>query len=80
MDTESAKETDVRQKWGQSIRIQREAMGLTQVQLAKAVGVDQTTVSSWETGRKAPGVDRQLLIAQALRVDARILFAFPTAA
>lgn len=77
---EHVTEDDVRQKWGQAIRLQRRARKMTQVQLAEAVGVDQTTVSSWEKGRKAPGVDRQLVIARVLGVDARVLFAFPDAA
>lgn len=67
----------VKRKWGASIRRQRLYLGMTQVQLAKAVAVDQSAVSAWESGRKAPTIERQLAIANALRIDARVLFEFP---
>lgn len=35
----------------EEITARRDAMGMTQVQLAADLGVDQSTVSSWETGR-----------------------------
>lgn len=70
----------MRLKWGTAIRQQRIYKGMTQVKLAAALGVDQTAVSAWERGAKAPTVDNQLAIARALACDARVLFAFPDAA
>lgn len=67
----------MKRKWGEAIRRQRLFLGLTQTQLAQLVGVDQRAVSHWEIGRTAPTVDRQLAIARALKVDARVLFAYP---
>lgn len=67
----------VKQKWGSAIRRQRLFLGMTQQQLALATDVDQSAVSGWESGRMAPTVDRQLAIANALRIDARVLFAYP---
>lgn len=67
-------------RWGQSIRLQRQVCKMTQVQLAQALGVDQTAVSAWERGTKAPTIENQLAIARALKIDARILFAYPDAA
>lgn len=32
----------------------RERVGMTQAEVAKAMGVDQSAVSFWETGRTAP--------------------------
>lgn len=78
MTTENATEAeDVKRRWGIAIRQQREYCGMTQQKLADAIGVDQTSVSSWERGLKAPGLDNQLAIAKALRIDARLLFSFP---
>jgi DNA-binding transcriptional regulator YiaG len=37
------------------VRALREKLGLTQVQLAVALGVDQGTVSKWENGGKPRG-------------------------
>jgi transcriptional regulator with XRE-family HTH domain len=70
----------IARKWGSAIRAQRTAVHMTQEQLAAAVGVTQRAVSLWEMGRAAPTVDRQVRIAQALKVDARVLFQYPDAA
>ena len=78
--TTDAEAEDVRRKWGLAIRQQRQFLKMTQVQLAEALGVDQTSVSQWEMGRTAPGPDRQLAIAPVLKCDARVLFAYPDAA
>lgn len=77
------KETDVvsvKQRWGSAIKEQRLARGITQRGLADAVGVDQSLVSYWEHGRKAPTIERQLDIARALGVAPRVLFQFPEVA
>lgn len=66
--------------WGSNIRTQRLTCGLSQKQLADAVGVEQSTVSKWESGRKAPTVEHQLAIAHALRVNGHLLFVYPEAA
>lgn len=71
---------EVRRRWGIAIREQRKLLGLSQKQLAEAVRVDQTTVSSWERGAKAPTIENQLAIARALRVAVHVLFAWPDAA
>lgn len=71
---------EVKQKWGQAIRDQRQAKGMSQSKLAQLVGVDQTAVSWWETGNAAPGIEKQLAIARALGIAPRLLFSFPEAA
>jgi transcriptional regulator with XRE-family HTH domain len=70
----------VKKVWGVNMQRQRKVVGMSQVQLAAALGVTQSTVSRWESGEAAPTVENQLSIARALRIDARVLFAFPTAA
>jgi transcriptional regulator with XRE-family HTH domain len=39
---------------GEKIRIAREALGLTQGQLAKAIQIDKTTLWGWEISRRQP--------------------------
>lgn len=70
----------VKREWGRAIREQRKLMGYSQQWLATKVGVDQSAVSYWEQGLRAPTIEKQLLIAQALRVSPRVLFQFPAAA
>ncbi len=43
----------------------RESLGLTQVEFAKKLGVPQTSLSAYETGRLRPGLD------VALRIEAK---------
>jgi transcriptional regulator with XRE-family HTH domain len=69
---------DVSHQWGAAIRLVREAKGMTQKQLAAAIGVTQSAVSQWEGGESSPSVKNQLKIASALGVTARGLFAYPT--
>jgi transcriptional regulator with XRE-family HTH domain len=71
---------DLKQQWGAAIRAQRELLGMTQRQLADAIKVDQSAVSLWEKGAKAPTVEHQLAVARALKVAPRILFAYPAEA
>jgi transcriptional regulator with XRE-family HTH domain len=43
--------------WHQELKRLRLAERLTQEELARDIGIDQTTVSSVETGRREPGTD-----------------------
>lgn len=54
---------------GGFIRSQREARGLTQRELAEAVGVTDKAVSKWETGRGLPDVTLLEPLASALSVS-----------
>ncbi len=40
---------------GADLRRERQVLGLTQHELARAVGVTTSTVSGWETGKRIPG-------------------------
>jgi transcriptional regulator with XRE-family HTH domain len=69
------------QKWasvtpGEALRELRELHGWSQVELAKRSGVDQTTISAFESGRKAFGPDRAVRLAEALNVHPAVLI-FP---
>lgn len=55
------------------IRETREKLGLSQAQLAERLGRTQTAVSLWESGRRTPGLDDLIEIADALGVDVTTL-------
>ena len=44
----------------------RKHRGITQVQLAEIIGVEQSTISQWETGRAQPSLKIAVKIANAL--------------
>ena len=44
----------------------REAKGLSQIALAKILGVDQSTVCLWERGKTLPRVDVAIRLANVL--------------
>lgn len=44
----------------------RKHRGITQVQLAEIIGVEQSTISQWETGRAQPSLKIAAKIAAAL--------------
>ena len=55
---------------GERIRTAREGLGLSQSQLAKAVGISQESVRKWENGEiKSPRADTLLRLARKLRKD-----------
>jgi transcriptional regulator with XRE-family HTH domain len=55
---------------GQLIQNARKAKGLTQTQLAEALGVTQPAVSEWESGISAPESFRVLRLATVLSISA----------
>lgn len=65
---------EVRREWGKNIRRSRQAMGLTQTQLAELVGVRQSSVAKWERGINTPRDHQKVAIASALHIDVRMLF------
>src|SRR5262245_58895848 len=58
---------------GDQIRRCREQAGRSQTWLAEKVGVGQTTISSWESGRTEPSRSDTRKVAQALSVDIALL-------
>lgn len=51
---------------GEKLRAARQAAGMTQAQLAAAIGCKQKDVSRWEAGQIEPGVLIVKKMAQAL--------------
>lgn len=60
--------------WGGNVKRGRKAMGLTQVELAKLVGVQQGTVARWEHGVTSPRDDMKVRLAGVLHQEVRALF------
>ena len=48
------------------IKQYREAKGLSQIELAKKIGVDNTTVCSWELGRINPSLNMAVRLADVM--------------
>lgn len=69
-----------RRLWGSNIRIGRKALKLTQKQLAELLGVEQQSVSYWESGISAPRDDKKIEIAKVLQQDVNALFPLQVAA
>ena len=59
------------------IKRRREALNLRQMDVAEALGVDRSTVASWETGRAAPQERLILPLAKLLKVPADELLSEP---
>ena len=49
------------------IRRARKAAGLTQMQVAKALGIDRVSVTQWEGGQTKPDIDRLPAVADILK-------------
>lgn len=58
------------------LREARDANGLTQGELAERLGVTQTAISYWESGKRTPGIEELLDLAAQLGRDIR--FFLPT--
>lgn len=56
------------------IKERREALGLTQAQLADRMGVTTTAVRKWETGRALPSADKLPALADLLNCSIDALY------
>lgn len=56
------------------IEVQRKKAGLTQIQLAEAIGVTQANVSIWENGKSLPTADKLKKISEILKCSIEDLF------
>lgn len=62
---------------GSAIAAARAAKGLTQQKLADRIKVSSQSVSEWERGRSAPGLEPLRRLCEALDVSPRVLLAMP---
>lgn len=63
------KEAAYQKRVGANIKRAREAYGLSQVELARLVGVHEVSVSRWETGTYFPRFVELFRVAQVLHTD-----------
>ena len=54
--------------FGENLRMLRMSAGLSQTELAEAIGVSQVAVSGWETGKKEPNFETCEAIADYFNV------------
>ena len=54
---------------GENVKRLRDALGLTQVELAARVGVSQSMIAMIERGKRIPSVHALVTLAQALEVS-----------
>src|SRR5215831_3766564 len=62
--------------WGQALRRLREKSGLSQQDLAEAVGVDRAAVSLWESEKSYPSAENLRKALAVMGVDPRVLFQY----
>lgn len=51
-------------KFSERLKELREEKGLTQVQLAKAIGITQAGIAKWETGDRSPTIDSLIILVK----------------
>lgn len=61
------------------LRELRSKKGVTQVELAKAIGVSNGNVGDWERGRSKPGYEALVALARYFEIDAGRLLELPPA-
>lgn len=44
-------------KYGEALRSQREAVGISQLELSKKIGTSHQNINRWETGDVLPSID-----------------------
>ena len=67
MSTVSVK-TPLHQAFCDSVKARRKELGLTQLQVAELLGVEQPTYSAIESGKGSPSLDLVERVARALQV------------
>jgi transcriptional regulator with XRE-family HTH domain len=65
--------TSEKEKGRPGLKALREALDLTQADLAHAVRTTEKTVRNWENGNAVPGFDKALLLAKVLGVSLKRL-------
>lgn len=63
----------ISEQFGRNLAEARDWLGMSQGQLARKVGVDQSQVGRLESGERCPRLDRIVALADALGVQVRDL-------
>jgi transcriptional regulator with XRE-family HTH domain len=59
-------DTTLIRRLGRELKAAREAKGLTQQQVAEAIGVSQSAIGNWEQGLREPSVKAQIALRNLL--------------
>lgn len=57
-----------KQSFGRALRMERQAIGWTQVRLADALGVTKQAVCQWESGVDSPTFENLIALDRSLRL------------
>ena len=49
--------------YGKELKIHRESRGISQSELAKHIGINQSTISLWEDNKRTPTIENCVLLA-----------------
>lgn len=63
----------INQQFGRNLAEARKWIGMSQVQLAQEIGVEQSQVARLENGERSPQLDRIVALADAVGVQVRDL-------
>lgn len=63
----------VTSEFGEALKRHREAIGMTQAELANRVNLRRTSITNMERGNQVPSLPHVIALAQALRVPLRVL-------
>lgn len=61
---------------GERLRIARKNAGLKQDDIARYLGIGNSTISEWETGKRSPGIDQVEELAKLFGISAGYLLGF----
>lgn len=64
----------IRRAFGENVRVRRQALGLTQAELARSTGFDLMAISRWERGASSPRGESAVALARALGVSLADLY------
>lgn len=64
-------------EFGAMLKTLREKAGLSQTELAKRLGIYQSSIARWENGQGEPGVSLVKPLATILAVDVETLVSLP---
>jgi transcriptional regulator with XRE-family HTH domain len=70
MSTAASTKPEFGPAFGNRLANARRAAGITQEELASAVGLGKGAISSWEVGRTQPSAEQLAVITKRLRVSA----------
>lgn len=62
------------QKINNNLKLCRIKAGLTQLELAKRLGVKERVICFWETGRSKPHIEQAVDIARILEIEPKEIF------